>query len=224
MDSGAVQEGSPFPVRAERLLEQGQFESVRRLAEERLVRVPSDLESKIFLCRALLGMDDLELAVPLIDELESTIQSAARVYRDAGDSFARNGRPGEAAFFYRKYLCLNPEDSDAEGISVRMDSPGDGDGDGPSGPDGLYDRVEEVDSQFRTVTLADLFVRQGHVDMARGVLEEILKRDPNHEEARERLAVLTGGEARIFSSRRNRLAGELARWLQNVDRLKTHGT
>jgi len=224
MKTGDVQGVSPFLAEAELLLGRGHFEHARRLAAERLAVFPSDLEGKIVLCRALLGMDNLESATPLIHEVERWIRCAARIYPDAGDSLARKGRSDEAAHFYRKYLSLSSGTPEAERISSRVHSLGNADQEGEAGPDGRYECVEEVDRQFWTVTLADLYVRQGHLDMARGVLEEILRRDPQHMEARNRLESLPEGDARSDAAGRKRLAGELARWLKNVDRLKTHGT
>ncbi len=224
MNPSEVQGSSPFLEEADLLLKQGHFDSARRLAEENLARLPFDIEGRIVLCRALLGMDAPEAADPWICEIDRWIRLTAQIYLDAGDSFARKGRLDEAARFYKKFLRLNPEAPEAEEISARISPDSDLDRDVEPGPDSRYEHVEEIDRQFWTVTLADLYTRQGHLDMARGVLEEILKRDPHNEDARIRLGALPKGDARSDAVSQKRLAGELARWLKNIDRLKSHGS
>jgi tetratricopeptide (TPR) repeat protein len=168
MNPSEVQGNSPFLEEADLLLKQGHFDSARRLAEENLARLPFDIEGRIVLCRALLGMDAPEAADPWIREIDRWIRLTAQIYLDAGDSFARKGRLDEAARFYKKFLCLNPEAPEAEEISARISPDNDLDRDVEPGPDSRYEHVEEIDRQFWTVTLADLYTRQGHLDMARG--------------------------------------------------------
>lgn len=224
MKPGDVQGSSLFLEEAELLLEQGRYDSARRLAEENLARLPSDIEGRIVLCRALLGMDDLEAAEQWIHEIDRWIRFTARIYLEAGDSFARKGRLDDAARFYRKFLYLDPDASEAEEIAARISDAGNPNQSAENDSDRPHVRIEEIDRQFWTVTLADLYARQGHSDMSRIVLEDILKRDPDHEEARMRLEALPKEHAGGGAGSGRRLAEELARWLNNINRLKSHGT
>jgi tetratricopeptide (TPR) repeat protein len=224
MDPRDVPVRGPFLAEAESLLARGNFEGARQLAEERLDRLPSDLEGAVVLCRAILGAEGPDAADSWICEIESRIRFAAGIHNALGDSLARQGRLDEAARCYRLYHRLNPETREQEETAART-YPADGaDREGEPGPEGCYEDVEEVDRRFWTVTLADLYIRQGHPEMARGVLEEILRREPRHQEARSRLLSLPGGAAGTGAARRERLAGELSRWLKNIDRLKIHGS
>ena len=45
----------------------------------------------------------------------------------------------------------------------------------------------DEDDVVSTITMADLYARQGHVDQAREIYRSILEREPGHGEARERL-------------------------------------
>lgn len=224
MEPGDVQGSSLFLEEAELLLEQGRYDSARRLAEENLTRLPSDIEGRIVLCRALLGMDDLDAAEQWIHEIDRWICFTARIYLEAGDSFARKGRLDDAGRFYRKFLHLDPDASEAEEIAARISDAGDLNLMGENDSDSPHVRIEEIDRQFWTVTLADLYARQGHPDMSRRVLEDILKRDPAHEEARMRLESLPREDAGISAGSERKLAEELARWLKNINRLKSHGS
>lgn len=224
MKPGDVQGSSLFLEEAELLLEQGRFDSARRLAEENLARIPSDIEGRIILCRALLGMDSLDAAEQWIHEIDRWIRFTARIYLEAGDSFARKGRLDEAARFYRKFLHLDPDASEAEEIAAKIRDADNLNQVAENDSDGHHVHIEEIDRQFWTVTLADLYARQGHPEMSRMVLEDILKRDPHHKEARMRLEALPKEDAGGGAGSGRRLAEELARWLKNIDRLKSHGT
>jgi len=221
MDPGGIHRGSPFLEEAERLLDQGHFERARRLAEDQIARFPSDFESRIVLCKALLGMSDLDTALGCIREIDVWIRLAAEVYSRAGDAFAREGRLDEAARLYGKHFHLCPGDP-GEVPAARMRA-ADAQEEDETGQEGRYDDVEAVDPSFWTVTLADLYLRQGHPAMAREVLEEILRRDPIHEEARARLAALPASAEGTGGAARRRVVTELSRWLRNIERLGVHG-
>lgn len=62
-----------------------------------------------------------------------------------------------------------------------------------------------------TLTMADLYVRQGLVADARHIYENILQRDPGNEAVREKLAALGGGDAQPGNRRIARLEGWLAK-------------
>ena len=81
----------------------------------------------------------------------------------------------------------------------------------------------EVPADFQTLTLAELYLRQGHLAMAEEVLEAVLKRDPRQEKAAERLdevRAMLHPELRV--SRFTPVIGELNRWLDNIGRLRSH--
>ena len=67
---------------------------------------------------------------------------------------------------------------------------------------------------FDTVTLADLYLQQGHRDMAQDILNRILAKDPEHAEARERLRQM----AATAGTRRGPVITELNNWLKNLQR------
>ena len=66
-----------------------------------------------------------------------------------------------------------------------------------------------------TVTMADLYARQGLVADARRIYETILQRDPDNESVREKLAALDGGES---PSPVHEKVARLEEWLAKVGR------
>ncbi|HEX9983429.1 MAG TPA: tetratricopeptide repeat protein [Thermoanaerobaculia bacterium] len=68
-----------------------------------------------------------------------------------------------------------------------------------------------------TLTMADLYVRQGLVAEASHIYENILSRDPENHAVREKLEALTGGNPRVRKIRR------LEEWLAKVSRREVRG-
>jgi tetratricopeptide (TPR) repeat protein len=67
-----------------------------------------------------------------------------------------------------------------------------------------------------TLTMADLYSRQGLTDDARTIYEHILARDPGNEQVREKLFALTGAPAGEASA--SARVARLERWLAKVSR------
>jgi thioredoxin-like negative regulator of GroEL len=70
--------------------------------------------------------------------------------------------------------------------------------------------VAESDDAANTLTMADLYVRQGLIEDARHIYENILARDPENAEVREKLAAIT--------PRVNPKVVALERWLTKVSK------
>lgn len=77
-------------------------------------------------------------------------------------------------------------------------------------------RAPEERSNLATSTLAELLERQGHAERALAVAEDVLRRDPADERAREvRGRLLAQADPAPPDGRREQLA-ELERWLDNL--------
>ncbi len=75
-----------------------------------------------------------------------------------------------------------------------------------------------ADDRTATLTMADLYAKQGHDAAARDIYERVLERDPSNQGVRERLAALSTGSANPERERRLAAAARLERWLEKVGR------
>lgn len=75
-----------------------------------------------------------------------------------------------------------------------------------------------ADDRTATLTMAELYSKQGHEDAAREIYERVLERDPANEEVRSRLAALSESRAAPEPSARHEAAARLERWLHKVGR------
>ncbi|HOK05736.1 MAG TPA: tetratricopeptide repeat protein [Syntrophales bacterium] len=208
-----------FLSTAEGLLAAGKYSLALRLAQERLDACPDDLDALAVIGRAWLGMGDLANAREAVTQLERAQVSLARLYRDLGDLYLKRGFQAEALSCFHKSMTLLPDPSLAASWSEQLDARI---GRLERGRDvGGNEEDEEVGGpapDFQTLTMAELYIAQGHLETARRVLEAVLAREPGNVQAAARLREvrrLLGGE-----EEREALIAELSRWLGNIGRIR----
>ncbi len=218
----ALQSRRSFLEEAEKLLENGNDRAALALAGARLERLPGDPDARIVMCRAHILQGRLDEAGQMLHEMEDFLAGLSRIYMNMGDIFLKKGMPESARTYYRKFISLNPDTPEALEIAERfrgiLEPRGSDDGAGAEA-----EETTRVPDDFQTVTLAELYIRQGHLQLAREVLEAVLRKDPQQEEAAKRLREITetpgGKEA---AAKEAPVLSELSRWLDNIGRLRGH--
>jgi tetratricopeptide (TPR) repeat protein len=212
MNDYSITERKIFLSKADLFLEQDLYQSALDLAESRLYRFPEDIDAKIIKCRALVKMGAFDKAKELVDEMEDTIRSLSKMFECMGDIFQKTGITKEAATFYSRFIPINK----SNGVTRKTDANSDD-----------INSVQ-IGTNFYTLTLAELYIKQSHFEAASNILKEIIKKDPQNQKAAERLRdierTLNGkGENKPASLQgRARLINELTRWLENIHRIRTY--
>lgn len=186
MNKNPLHERKAFLEEAESLLSKGDSLTVLSLAESRLKRTPGDMDARIVISRVWIEQEKLEEAGEMLQEMEDIIASLSQIYTCMGDIYLRKGMAESARVFYRTFVSLNPDTPIARKISKRLEEISD---------QHVTDSREGVEQEaavqppddFQTVTLAELYARQGHLRMAEEILEAILGRGPHHPKAAELL-------------------------------------
>ncbi|MDX9820535.1 MAG: tetratricopeptide repeat protein [Syntrophales bacterium] len=216
-----------FLADAEDLFRNRLYAEAAEAAESRLRDHSADLDAKAVLCRALIGMERLQEAVRCLGEIEEAILGLSRVYASLGDLCRRKGLRDEAVAYYRKCVAIHPHSSVTEEVNGRLDELLKETS--PAKTVGGEDAEAPLAADFQTVTMADLYVRQGHLDEALDLLEKILHKDPEDPQAarliakvREKMA--TSRMEATGKEKHSRLIDELQRWLNNIERMRSHGT
>jgi thioredoxin-like negative regulator of GroEL len=218
MDDQEIQDRKLFLQDAETHLDRDDVVTALNLAQARLKRIPGDLDARIVICRVWLLQGRVDEARDILREMEEILVSFSRIYACIGDICMKKGMQEAADDFYRKFKLLNPGAPPAWDISERLKDIGE-----------LQPRDEavegggdaEVPSDFQTVTLAELYIRQGHLRPAEEVLEKIVGQEPQNEKAagllREvRDRILRGASVQRYAA----VIAELSRWLDNIGRLR----
>jgi tetratricopeptide (TPR) repeat protein len=227
MSNSAPKERDAFLARAEACLDQGLYQMAQDLARDWLNRFPGDTEAMIVACHAWTKMGRLDRVMEMLREVDTMLFELSRIYARMGDICQRSGMSREAATFYRKFIALNPDAPLNREISEKLAELADAVGENILPAEETDADGQEVVSGFQTVTMAELYLKQGHLDMAENLLQEILAKDPGNAaavSALERVKFLLNDREEKTRSLRQRAAlmDELARWLKNVDRTGSH--
>jgi tetratricopeptide (TPR) repeat protein len=186
MNENPLHERKAFLEETESLLSRGDHMTVLDLAESRLKRTPGDMDARVAICRVWIEQERLDEAGEMIREMEDIVASLSQIYTCMGDIYLRKGMAESAQVFYRTFVSLNPDTPTAQKISERIESISEA-----HAADGR-EKVEQegavqLPDDLQTVTLAELYARQGHLRMAEEILEAILGRGPHHPKAAELL-------------------------------------
>lgn len=217
MDEMDLQERKSFLAEIEAYIDRNELRALLDLAETRLKRIPGDLDARIAICRAWLLQGRLDETRDMLGEMEDILASLSQIYARMGDLCIKKGMKDSAESFYRKFIFLNsgvPLAKDITEMSNGIEELPETDAEGD----------EEIPADFQTVTLAELYIRQGHLRQAEEVLDTITGQDPQNGKA---AGLLQEVRERLFkeASARQHTAGviaELSRWLENIGRLRAH--
>jgi len=214
-----------FLSEAEKLFELNKLQEAFNLAGERLRSLPADADAHVVAGNALLGMGRVDEARDVLQEIGEIISGLSLVYERMGDIYRKKGFHQDAAVCYEKFISLHPSAEDARKVIEKMilleqeDQPVTEGG-------MIYDENIPAPELF-TVTLAELYIKQGHLQVAAEILKEIIGREPQNSQAVAKLDSLMAELASKSSasakfSESDNLIKKLSSWLKNIDRLKIH--
>jgi uncharacterized protein HemY len=234
MDGSAVCDEVFDLKAAQACLDENRHEEAVSIAEIRLKQVPDDIDAKIILCQGLLRLGKLERLHQLLQEVDATICRLSKVYIRLGELCRISGLLAEADNFISKYEALSSVFAETEllesaGFEAIIS-------DAVSVEPVTETDATDISPEFYTVTLADLYLRQGHLEQARKVLETIVENAPGNMEASRRLLELNGASAVDVPERpesagsiseevayNHALVAKLESWLVRINQLRSHG-
>jgi len=189
-------------------MEEGRYGDVMALADARLQSFPGDMDAHLVRasCRALMGRPSE--AEETCEQWHAIVLDQSRVYEVLGDAYRRQGMTEEAIRSYTRFVELNPGSGEAQRVSEKI----------ALLEDALVPQEgHALADDFHTMTLARLYVKQGHYRMAADVMERVLARDPDNPEARE----YAGRVRRLIEEGWKPVVDELERWLSELHRRKS---
>ncbi|MEN6620771.1 MAG: hypothetical protein ABFD50_04355 [Smithella sp.] len=210
----------------EALIEQENLSEALTLAKDRLLKRPFDIDARAFINLINIKINNIEESHIFLHELEKKIIRLSLIYLQAADAYHEKGLNRDAVLCYQKFLSLNPCAEESKEIFQKIAL--------LQGNENMNDESVEEDAEcdpgpdFYTITLADLYIKQGHMKMASDILTEIIKREPDNIQAREKLdlvkTVLVSKTAHDNDVVTNNLINILTCWLNNIGKLNNHAT
>ena len=212
-----------FLLKAEELLRRDNLTEVLNLAEERLRDFPTDAAALGIYCDALIGLGRIEEAHELLNEVPKIIDGLNLIFERAGDACREKGLHREAAVCYEKFISLHPETERAREVIGKMAFLEQEDI--LSTENNSTDNENTSEPEFFTVTMAQLYIEQGHLQDAQAVLEKTIKKEPHNTEAINLLNKLRAPQFLSSAGAKESLINDnliktLSCWLKNIERLK----
>ncbi len=203
-----------FVLAVQTCLLRNDWDEALDLTRRRLSTHPGDRQALIFLARILVHQGDLPGAEEAIGGLVLADEEMLNLFRECGDLFLSRHEWRAARSYYERSLSLLPDAVVAEPLGRLAAELGPG----PVGAGNLNGEmgVKKVPADFHTMTLVDLYVKQGHLKEALEVLEAMRQKDPANEKVAERIRgvhALMGGEKPTETAG---AVSELERWLQRL--------
>jgi len=221
MNSDNRREKELFIAKAESCLDQGLLKESEDYALNCLEKFPDDAEARVILCQTWTRMGKLDKVKKLLEDVDEAIYGMSVIYAKMGDLCQRSGLNQEAIVFYRKFLDLNPRSPISQEVAEKLNCLAPASAMIP--PPEEEEAPQDSLSVMRTVTMAELYMKQGHGDAAAEILEEIIKRDQTNQRALTLLREIRGGGAPpVKCAKSDAVIEELSRWLLNIDRIRSY--
>jgi len=205
-----------FVDRMNDLLSRGEFSEALKSAENRRLELPYDTDAYLFIHKALVKMERVDEARDVLCQLEKSISFLSLVFLQAAETYSEQDLNDDASSCYQKFLSLNPHYKHSAEIAGRIDWLKRSTQNVLGADDS--ENKELPNPELFTVTLADIYIKQGHKKMAFDILAEIISRDPTNIQARKKLDELSAAMKK--KSANANIIATLSSWLKNIDRLK----
>ena len=195
----------------EMLKKEGKTQTVIQACQKVLDIFPDDIHIRRLLAETYFGEGSLDLAENELEKIANQIKELSSIFKFQAEVFKRENKTDDAIHAMQLYLAHNEGDQEAADLLTQL-SP-----------------REEQPSALPTSTLAELYYKQGELDEAIKVYEQIDGSSPDDEKDVQRRDELRGekqgGEGKkekLLSVREKklRLLGVLERWLAGVEQRK----
>jgi len=216
-----------FLSKAQTLLEQGAYESALEAVRQWLDRNPGDVDALIIQCHACMRSGKLGEATALIEDVEMAVLGLSHIYASMGDICFKGGLNQEAAKFYRRFIALNPVSDLSREVSGKLRILEE---DQPNLIQEFNHRktpASPITAGFQTLTIVDLYIRQGHLDAAESLLEQMLIKAPDDFSIQEKLRnVQTSKSASakkaVQLQQREKVVEILNRWMNGIQKRRRY--
>jgi tetratricopeptide (TPR) repeat protein len=213
-----------FVNQLESFLRQKLLSEALKMAEERLARFPDDVDAKTFINLVLIATGRIEESRNLLHSMEKDIQRLSFFYLRAADAYREKRLNPDAVACYQKVLALDPQSENSAEVAAQIALLQEELA--PNHEVGQSDSSDMPKPEFYTLTLADLYIRQGHTKAAADILAEIIKREPANAQARVKLDYLKAAALKSSpgdaAPSADILIKTLSCWLENIGGLKKH--
>jgi Tfp pilus assembly protein PilF len=194
-------------------------DKVIQICLDRLKVNPGDWNARLSLGRLYFEKGMLEDAKRELEKVANFISDNIIIYKILGEIHEKEGSIEEAARFYRMFSAYDSEDSEVNGVSNSLEKT-------------FSKEIEEKSDdkiKISTSTIAEIYIKQGHLKRALEIYRDILAADPENTAIQNKKGALmekikesgsTEVDRPLYSSKTGRVISRLNKWLSNLEVLK----
>lgn len=196
----------------ETLKKEGKPQTVIHACQKVLEIFPDDTRVRRILAETYFEEGSLDLAEIELEKLAREISRLSYIFKFQSDLFRRKNKIDDAIHSLQLYLAHNEGDKEAADLLAEIS------------------QSKEGPSALPTSTLAELYYKQGELDEAIKVYEQVVASFSEDEKAKRRLDELRGkqkaqeeeiGATQSVRERKLKVLGILERWLAAVEQRKS---
>ncbi|GAI85178.1 unnamed protein product [marine sediment metagenome] len=170
---------------------------------------PDDIDIRKLLAETYFEQGSIRLAETELEKLGKQIGDLSSVFKLQAELFRKEDRIEEAIDSLKIYLAHHRSDQEAIRLLSELSSP-----------------HEEEPSVLPTSTLAEIYYKQGELEEAIKMYEQVVEVSPDDEKSKTRLNELKGmkeaeehrkAKEEIVKEKKLKLIGILERWLANIE-------
>jgi len=200
MERAYLQEREDFLSEISAELEAGRYDDAIARADARLKRLPGDVDAHLVRATCRVRMGRPAEAEEILEQWHTILRDQSQVYEALGDAYRQEGMDKEAIRSYMRFVGIHSGTPAAQRVSEKITAVQDTD---------IRDGEDAISDDFHTITLAKLYVKQGHFRMAGDVIDRILEKDPGNREAMD----YVGHVHHLIKKGWGPVIDELERWL-----------
>ncbi|MFW6147416.1 MAG: tetratricopeptide repeat protein [Thermodesulfobacteriota bacterium] len=198
----------------ENLKKEASPQTVIDACKKMLDAFPDDIGIRSLLAETYFEEGSLDFAERETEEIVKQINQLSSIFKFQSELFRKQNKLDDAIQSLKLYLAHNEGDQQAADLLADLSRP------------------REEPSALPTSTLAELYYKQGELDEAIQVYEQVVADSPENETAKLRLDELKGEKGQqtaevdrthLMRERKVKLLGVLERWLAAVEERKAAG-
>lgn len=180
-----------FAPLAEAFRKEGNLEEALKVCKKGLEKHPSNTSARVVLGRIYQGQGKTQEAANELKKVLELDSDNLMAHSLLGSIYMEKGDHQAAIEEYQKILTLNPDDEEIQTTLKQAIEKAAGDTKGTSSSKkGLpvSEKKASMKDSTATLTMAELYLKQGHLDKAIEVFRELLANDPQNLMMRQKLA------------------------------------
>jgi tetratricopeptide (TPR) repeat protein len=199
----------------------GMVDKVIQICLDKLKVNPGDWNARLSLGRLYFEKGMLKEAKKELEKVANFISNNMITYKILGDIHEKEGNREEAARFYHIFSVNDSEDSENSDINVILNL-----------EKTVSKEIEEKSDdkvKISTSTIAEIYIKQGHLKRALEIYRDILVADPENTAIQNKIQDLIGRikgsgstevDIPLYFSKTGRIITRLNKWLSNLEVLK----